>query len=203
MTTRALVDANVLYSKTLRDWLILLQLESRGGLYELCWTEDILAEVIYSYRRKNPTIGGGVITTIHDKIAKSLEGGRIDDFRIDGSFPGSDPNDQHVHAAALAGGVAYLITKDGGFKSEGVDLNVLPYEVHSPDSFLVLVDDSAPRHVRAVTRKQEKYWARRPEAKTLVEALQDEDCPAFAQRVFKHLGALACVSRSEGPTCAD
>lgn len=187
MTTRALVDANVLYSRTLRDWLIMLQLESGGGLYSLCWTEDILAETMYRYRRNHPAVDGGVITTIRDHVAGSLEGGRIDDFVIDGSFPGSDPHDQHVHAAAIAGGVTYLITEDGGFTSPGLDLDSLPYEVHSPDSFLILVDDSAPRHVRAVTAKQEGYWARKPRAKTLVEALQAAGCPVFAQRVLKHL----------------
>lgn len=180
------MDANVLYSKTLRDWLILLQLESSGGLYELCWTEDILAEAIYHYRRNHPTIDGGVVTTIRDQIARSLEGGRIDDFVIDGSFPG-DPHDQHVHAAAVAGGATYLITQDGGFTAAAIDLDTLPYEVHSPDSFLVLVDNSAPDHVRAVTAEQETYWSRRPRTKTLVDALREERCPEFAQRVLEHL----------------
>jgi predicted nucleic acid-binding protein len=187
VTTRALADANVLYSRTLRDWLVLIQLESEGGLYELGWTEDILAEVIYRYRRKHPTADGGVITRIRDRIAGSLEGGRIDDFTIDGSFPGSDPNDQHIHAAAIAGGVTYLITEDGGFRSAGIDLDALSYEVHSPDSFLTLVDDSAPQHVRAVTARQERYWSGRPAAKPLVEALRDAGCPTFAQRVLEHL----------------
>lgn len=190
MTTRALADANVLYSRTLRDWLILIELESDGGLYELCWTEDILAEVIRSYRRNNPTVDGGTITRIRDRIAGSLEGGRIDDFAIDGSFTGTDKDDQHVHAAALAGGVTYLITKDGGFRSEGIDLDALPYEVHSPDSFLTLVDDSSPRRVRAVTAQQEKYWSGKPNAKTLADALRDAGCPTFAQRVLKHLSQL-------------
>lgn len=187
MTTRVLADANVLYSKTLRDWLILLQLESGGGLYELCWTEDILAEAIYHYRRNNPTVDGGVVTTIRDQIANSLEGGRIDDFVIDDSFPGSDPHDQHVHAAAIAAGATYLITEDGKFRSEGIDLDSLPYEVHSADSFLTLVDDSAPKRVRAAARTQEEYWARKPRAKSLVEALRDAGCPVFAERVLEHL----------------
>ncbi|WP_233506817.1 PIN domain-containing protein [Jiangella anatolica] len=184
------MDANVLYSKTLRDWLIMIQLESRGGLYELCWTEDILAEAIYQYRRRHPNVPGGVITQIRDSIAGSLAGARIDDFEIDGSFPGDDPHDQHVHAAAVAAGATYLITADGGFTSPGIDLDTLPYEVHTPDSFLVLVDDSAPHRVRAVTRDQERYWDRRPRSKSLVQALQDAGCPDFAQRVLGHLCQL-------------
>lgn len=143
-----------LYSRTLRDWLILIQLESGGGLYELCWTEDIMAEVVYNYRRQHPTADGAVITKIRDRITAALGNGRIDNFTIDGSFAGSDKNDQHVHAAAVAAGAAYVITADTGFTSPDIDLDSLPYEVHTPDSFLVLVDDSAPHHVREVTRRQ-------------------------------------------------
>ncbi|MBB5788274.1 PIN domain-containing protein [Jiangella mangrovi] len=187
MTTRALVDANVLYSKTLRDWLIMIQLESGGGLYELCWTEDILAETLYRFRKDHPTVDGGVIARLHDIIATTLEGGRIHDYVIDGSFSGSDPHDQHVHAAAIAAGATYLITADGDFTSPGIDLDSLPYEVHGPDSFLMLVDDSAPHRVRAVTKKQERYWDQRRRSKTLSQALRDAGCPGFAQRVLQHL----------------
>ena len=87
----------------------------------------------------------------------------------------------------IAADATYLITEDGKFRSEGIDLDSLPYEVHGADSFLVLVDDSAPRHVRAVTRTQEEYWARKPRAKSLVEALRDAECPVFAERVLEHL----------------
>ncbi|SDT37078.1 PIN domain-containing protein [Jiangella sp. DSM 45060] len=190
MTTRALVDANVLYSRTLRDWLIMIQLESEGGIYELCWTEDILAEAITRFRDHNPTVHGRVIAKMHDTVTEYLGVGRIDDYRIDGSFPGADPHDQHVHAAAIAAGATYLITDDPGFRSPGIDLDSLPYEVHTPDSFLVLVDDSAPHDVRAVTRDQERYWDRKPGSKTLVQALQDAGCPDFAQRVLEHLCQL-------------
>jgi hypothetical protein len=34
----------------------------------------------------------------------------------------------------------------------------LPYEVQTPDTFFVLVDDSAPEKVRTVTRKQSEHW---------------------------------------------
>lgn len=46
MSTRVLVDANVLYSRTLRDWLALLYLES-DSFFSVYWTEDILAEAMY------------------------------------------------------------------------------------------------------------------------------------------------------------
>jgi hypothetical protein len=185
--TRALADANVLYSRTLRDWLIMIQLESKAGIYMLCWTEDIMAEVIYNLRREKPELDGGKITRLRDLITRELEGGRIDDFVIDGSFQGTDPNDQHVHAAAVTGRVSYLITRDGGFRSPDIDQDRLPYEVHSADSFLVMVDDYAPEFVRAVAQQQEDYWDQRPGSKPLPQALQDAGCPYFAQRVLEHL----------------
>lgn len=188
--TLALADANVLFSKRLRDWLILLQLESRWGLYKLCWTEDIMAETIYRIRRANPTLDGGAITKIRDQIVESTRGGRIDDFAIDRSFLGSDEHDQHVHAAAIAAGATYLITADGAFRSQGIDLDAVPYEVHDPDSFLCLVDDSAPDRVRDVTKIQENYWSRKPRSRTLVEALGAANCEAFAKRVLEHLSHL-------------
>ena len=78
--------------------------------------------------------------------------------------------------------------------SPDVDLDSLPYEVHTPDGFLVLVDDSAPHRVRAVTRDQERYWDRRPRSKSLVQALQDAGCPDFAQRILVHLCELPAAS---------
>jgi len=54
MFTRVLLDANVLVSRTLRDWVLLLQARA-GGMFATCWTEDILAETIHAVRRRNPT----------------------------------------------------------------------------------------------------------------------------------------------------
>ena len=55
MVTRVLIDANVLYSRTLRDWILLLEIESEARMFKVHWTEDILAEVLYRTRRKSPT----------------------------------------------------------------------------------------------------------------------------------------------------
>jgi hypothetical protein len=86
VTTRVLADANVLFSRTLRDWLILIQLVP--GPYTVYWTEDILAEVAYHLRKKHPDASGHVIPGIRRKITEALEGGRVDDFVVDGTFPG-------------------------------------------------------------------------------------------------------------------
>jgi predicted nucleic acid-binding protein len=151
--TRVFVDANVLYSRTLRDWLALLRLRSSGEIYTVYWSEDVLAEAIYRLRRNHPEWDGRTITRIRDLIAKTFEGGRVDDFVVDGSFPAKDADDQHVHAAAVACSAEIIVTCDGAFSTADQEVNSRPYEVYQPDDFFMLVDDTAPDLVRHVTRE--------------------------------------------------
>ncbi len=181
---RVLVDANILFSRTLRDWLLMLQLESGGDVYTTYWTEDILAEVVYRLRRANPTWPGGTLTRLRDKIAATLEGGRVEDFTVDGSF-GGDPDDQHVHAAALACGADIVLTSDNGFCIEGRRAR-LPYEVVRPDRFFVLVDDVVPGVVAAVAADQARHFRQRRDV-DLCARLEAAGCPDFAVRVRSHL----------------
>ncbi|TDE13055.1 hypothetical protein [Jiangella asiatica] len=55
----------------------MIQQESKAGIYMLCWTEDIMAEVIYNLRRDRPDLDGGKITRLRDRIAESLKLGSI------------------------------------------------------------------------------------------------------------------------------
>lgn len=188
MPARVLVDANVLFSRTLRDWLALLYLQS-DAFFSVYWTEDILAETIYRLRRQNPEWSGAQITAIRDRIAGTFEGGRVEDFTPDGTFPGADPHDEHVHAAAVACQAQYLLTCDSGFKDPEV-LDQLPYEVYTPDDFFVLIDQSAPHVVRAVISAQQAYWHGRRGRCNLPRSLNEAGCPEFAGRVRSHLQQL-------------
>lgn len=185
------VDANVLYSRTLRDWLALLQLRAPGEIYTVYWTEDVFAEAVYHLRRKNPTWDGAKITQIRDRLGKTFEDGRVEDFTIDGTFPGNDANDQHVHAAAVACGADYILSCDKGFSLTEEAADSMPYEVYQPDDFFILVDDSAPSLVRLVTREQTEYWAKKGGRADLAGALSDAGCPQFAARVRNHQGELS------------
>lgn len=191
---RVFVDANVLYSRTLRDWLALLQLRSDGEIYSVYWSEDVLCEAIYHLRRKHPGWDGAKITRIRDLHVRVFEHGRVDDFTVDGSFPGRDGNDRHVHAAALACTADVILTCDGGFSTGDAASDSLPYEVYRPDEFFVLVDDSAPDAVRRVTREQTEYWYRRCGRAALTEHLMNANCPEFAQRVVAHQTQLSLPS---------
>ena len=47
------VDANILFSKTLMDWLFFLH-EENPGMFQLISTQDVFSEVLYNMRRNNP-----------------------------------------------------------------------------------------------------------------------------------------------------
>lgn len=54
---RVFVDANILYSRTIRDWLFALS-TSKIQMFDLFSSEDVFAEVVYHYRRSNPKRSG-------------------------------------------------------------------------------------------------------------------------------------------------
>lgn len=190
MATGVLVDANVLFSRTLRDWLSLLRNQTEGGMFVVYATEDVLAETIYRYRRQHPNVSGQQITRIRDLIVAQLDD-RVTEYVIDGSFPGADQNDAHVHAAAVASGAKILLTADTGWSD--LDDNVLeglPYEVYAPDAFFMLVDATSSNAVRNVTRTQLDYWYARNGEADLPERLRAAACPEFARRVSEHIRTL-------------
>jgi predicted nucleic acid-binding protein len=183
--TRVLVDANVLVSRTLRDWLLMIQIEA-PGMYATCYTEDLLAEAVYSIRRRNPAMPGEAVTAIADTIRRVMSE-RIESFSIQELAALRDMDDLHVHSAAISGEVNMVLTDDKGFLGlpEAVT-DALPYEIISADAFFVLVDDSSPEAVAAVTVSQWDYWRKKDPATDLPQRLRDAGCPEFAQRVWRH-----------------
>ena len=190
LTTTVLPDANVLFSRTLRDWLGLCALHGPDGWYEVRWTEDILAETLYHLRMKNPAASYAQIGGIRDKIVAAFSGGRIAGYPIDPTIAYPDIFDAHVHAAAVHGGVDFVLTADRDFEKLAEILDSLPYEVHSPDSFFCLLDDSSPRSIRLVIKEQIDYWSKRQGRFNLCTQLVNAGAPQFAERVRAHLAAL-------------
>lgn len=177
----------MLYSRTVRDWLGLLYTdEVIEPPFQVFWSEDVLGEAIYQLRRKHPLWDGAKITLVRDRIAKTFETGRVDDFTVDGSYPGSDPHDAHVHAACVACRADYLLTENVRDFPSGV-AHQLSYEVLTPDEFFQLVDDDCPQLVDHAVTKQIDYWGRRTEDVDLVGSLKRANCPGFADRVLEHL----------------
>jgi hypothetical protein len=119
----------------------------------------------------------------------------VEDFVVDGSPQGGDANDAHVHAAALACGADILLAGDAGFVGDGVDLDLLPYEVYTPDEFFVLAHDSAPHLIKTVTRQQTEYWREKQGRSPLAEYLVRAGCPQFAERVRHCQSSLSLPAR--------
>lgn len=188
MTAAVLPDSNVLFSRTLRDWLFLLSAE--GGLYTVHSTEDILAEVISRYRDRFPHVSGAQVDRLQRHLREHVHSVFSDYQPRPCSIP--DIEDHHVHAAAEDGEMMYLVTADRGFLDLPEDVtDAFGYEIYSPDEFFCFVDDSNPLGVRAVAVRQALYWARKRDGVgnqgSLVDALRKTGCSAFADRVAAHL----------------
>lgn len=179
------VDANVWFSRTLRDWFGMLYTVPETPPFVVHWTEDVLAELIYHLRRRRPDWSGAHVTRIRDLLAGTFEVGRVDDFTVDETYRGKDPHDAHVHAAAVACGADVLVTLDA--RDFVWDENTSPYELMFPDDFLILVDDSAPGLVAEVVTRMCAYWVGRDGEADLPGRLTAAGCPNFAERVLAHL----------------
>lgn len=190
MVTRVLVDANVLFSRTQRDWLFLLKLKSEGRIFTVSSTVDIIAETVARYRDKNRYVSGGAIVRLNDLLLANLDE-RVDEYTVDESFAGADQDDAHVDAAARACGADVVLTCDAGWAKLGAEvLDTLPYEVQHPDDFFCLVDDAPPATVRLVVKDQVDYWMSKHGEADLPARLRAASCPEFAERVRQHLQAI-------------
>ena len=190
MAVRALYDANVLYSRTTRDWVLMLQMKTSGLMFVGCWTEDIMAELVYNLRRAHPQWDGAVIATLRGKIEKVLEGGRIEDYDCTLPYEGEDPHDRHVHAAAVAGRVGVLVTDDAALLALGADAST-PYDAMSVDDFLVLIAEGAPEAVAAVTEEQLEHAVAHGRDPDLASRLEAAGCQTFGAHVRTVLQRLA------------
>ena len=195
MPTRVFVDANVLFSRTQRDWLYHLRQATGGGMFTVHSSEDVIAETLYRYRHRYPQVDGAVIANLRTAI-EAIQDETIRDYKIDPNFPLADPDDLHVHAAAMQGQAHILLTQDAGWESLPKDLlDALPYEVYRPDDFFTLVDSSESHASHHAIEGQLKYWlGRQPDGVELVPTLRKADCPQFAERVQAHLTRRAMSS---------
>lgn len=184
--TIVLLDANILLSRTLRDWIALLQIQA-PGLFTVAWTEDIMVETLYHLRKNHPLWSEAQVGGIRRNLEKTFTGGQITDYQIDQTVDYPDVGDAHVHAAAIHGSVDIVVTMNGKDFPYG---DGLAYEIYEPDDFLILVDDAVPEAVQAVTENQLRYYHEKSSAGDGVDLpfwLKKAGAPKFAVRVRGHL----------------
>ncbi|MGW6278267.1 hypothetical protein [Kribbella sp. NPDC055071] len=192
MVTRVFVDADVLFSRTLRDWLFLTKLESDGRMFTVATGLDVMAEATARYRDRHPKARGGVISTMFKRIDENIDE-RVEEYTIDESFVGNDAGDAHVDAAAKACRAEVLLTIDGGWhKMTDKQLAALPYEPQHPDDFFCIAEASAPNVIQKVIVNQMTYWFQKDGAVDLPAALRAAGCPAFADRVRQRVQDMDC-----------
>lgn len=188
------VDANVLYSKTLRDWLFLLREETLCEVFTVASSNDVIAEVLYWIRKNNSGGSGHITSSVKETLEASLDE-LVRDFPAGTVFPGDDEHDTHVDAASIKCGASYLVTDDQGFHNISDELT---YEVHSADSFFKMIAEYAPQAVDEVIKRQIDYYQKRESSKTLNQALISAGCPMFAEIVRQHVQAMSTGSTTSG-----
>lgn len=187
MTQRVFVDANVLASRTLLDWLHHLR-ENNEGMFQLHSTCDVFVEALRVSRKRNPRAPGSLLEDRLKKIRYVIDE-TIDDFPGNGPFTGTDDGDYHVHAAATASRADMILTNN-----DPADITQTPddepYEIITADDFFMLVIESNPHCLLPATRNQFAYWSSRG-AGQLDDKLIKADCPQFAKEVRRALSRLA------------
>lgn len=187
MGYRVFVDANVLVSKALTDWLFLLR-DASAGLYSVYTTEDVIAEVLHSMRRAKPQAPGH-LTRRRSELLREFTDEIVSNCPGDLAFTGSDPDDYHVHAAPVACRAHFVLTGDSPTHLTA-DAASEAYGVISPDAFFLSVTNSAPDALRPVVVDQIAYWSALKGHMQLDEALSRAGCPEFAKRVRRELHAM-------------
>lgn len=179
---KVFIDANVLVSRTLRDWLFAFR-QPELFMFELYSSLDVITEALHSIRRNKPEIPGTLIDRWRQQMQEIII--MVTDYNpadVKSTYKGSDKDDLHVHAAAVAAQCDYLMTNDRKLYGDlsGEELDELEYEVVSPDEFFCLVAESSPVLLDAAVTSQLRYWAEKTEHPRLDEHLREAECPNFA-----------------------
>lgn len=61
------VDANILYSRTLRDWLFMPRFETGGGAFQLHTIWDVINETGARLRDRHPKAPGSLVVNLMNK----------------------------------------------------------------------------------------------------------------------------------------
>ena len=182
LVTIIFLDANVLYSRALRDWFALMAIESRRSLLsdriDLRVSEDVLSEWMYHFRRDKPHYSDDAIGQRRRELVDS----QTDQFVVTGyqpvdtaGFP--DIHDLHVVAAATHCAAEFLVTADQALHDAA---DALEPEPMRPDDLLVLISERRMDLVSTVTGHQMKYWSKKAPDVDLPGALRQADAPQFA-----------------------
>lgn len=181
VTSRVLVNADVLTQRTTFDWLLRLR-EKNEGAFQLHTTRAVAEQALSTPAALRSRVAWA---QMRDRLAKSMAA-------LDEVVPDDDAKNPGgrgvVRSAARATAADVVLTDDSGTALEA-DMFEDEFDVISPDDFFVLITESNQESLSAVVDEQVAYWrGRGPDrgesAVQLDDSLREAGCPKFAARVL-------------------
>lgn len=181
---RAVLDANVIYSRVLHE--LFGRLAGEGARLSVLWSNELLDEARRVIRDRKPTT---------DEVARRWVGylptafpaNRVDlaerDLAIDLTTLTSDPGDHHICALAIAGNADILITSDAGFGGRShlaPPLAAHGVSVSTPDAFLTTDAQDEPELYLAIAARQAATWTGGRPLAELLDAYERAGAQGFA-----------------------
>ncbi|MDH7464250.1 PIN domain-containing protein [Chitinophagaceae bacterium 26-R-25] len=134
LKTIALLDANVIYSAPLRDFLLRL---ARANLYEPKWTNEILNEWIKNLKKNRPDLIPSNLERTKTLMDFYFPEAEINGYeKLIATLFLPDRSDRHVFAAAIKGGANLIVTNN---LKDFPKRNLEQYDIEaiSPDDFVL------------------------------------------------------------------
>lgn len=179
------LDACVLYPAALRDFLLQLV---EAEVFQGHMTATILDECFRSIQRKRPELSQGKLQKTRGAIEDAFSDLLILDYEgfVDGlTLP--DPDDRHVLAAAIRGGVPIILTFNLRDFPAGVLAAHGVVAMH-PDTFLATCMAESPGTVVAVVQKQADGLKNPPTTLwQLLDRLADQGLVNTVEAIRRHL----------------
>lgn len=180
---RAVLDADIIYSRVLHELLGRLATEVR--LFDLIWSEDLLVEA-----RAKLVERKGLTAEVADAwvghMRREFPSGCVDPTSVAAEVDlGSltrDSNDRHVCALAIAGEADLLFTFDRGYLRE--PLRERGVDVPDLDRYLITQFIEQPNAIMRVVERQASVWmGGRRVVDELLAAFERAGAPEFASVV--------------------
>lgn len=186
MATVAILDACVLYSAPLRDFLLRL---GRAGVVQPRWSDLILDECFRSILKNRPDLSEAALARTRAVMNAAFPSAIVEGYEpLVPAIHLPDEDDRHVLAAALQAGAPTIVT----FNLKDFPASVLePLGVAAvhPDDFVLerIADGLGP--VQAVMVRQAADLTRPPgTVQDVLERLQDCGLPRSMARLRAEMG---------------
>lgn len=153
------LDANVLYSAPLRDYLLHL---AKLKVYDPVWTDAIQEEWVRNLLKARPDLDRTSLEMTRRSMDRYFPQSKVRDYEsIIDSLSLPDPNDRHVLAAAIKGQVQMIVTANLKDFPEKVLASYDICAVHPDDFVLTCIHRERAKAIKAL-KNQVKYLKNPP-----------------------------------------